>query len=284
MTETPVRLPVRDRDTHKGNYGRVALVGGSRGMAGAIALSGLAASKAGSGLVTICVPNNCQPTVANFHPGVMTRGWPDNRLGSFHHHAANQCSVLRGFDAIGIGPGLTTDLGPAFLLASILELPVPVILDADAINLIATREDLADRAQVRQQATILTPHPGEWSRISKTPARDREQQIQSAEDWAGKSGCVVVLKGAETIVTDGERTWKNQTGTPAMATGGSGDVLTGIITSLVGQGLSAWDAARLAAQVHGMAGEAAEVRLGAAAVTARELVDELRVESGNLTP
>jgi NAD(P)H-hydrate epimerase len=150
-------------------------------------------------------------------------------------------------------------------------LPLPMVVDADALNALATRRrPLADAAGPR----IVTPHPGEFTRLSGT-APPRKQQEQRAQEIARSTGCIVVLKGHATLVTDGQRSFRNTTGNPGMATGGTGDVLTGVLAALVAQGLSAWDAARLGVFLHGLAGDLAAGRLGEISVTATDLIDAL---------
>ncbi len=273
-----VQLAPREASSHKGDYGRVLIVGGSLGMAGAPALAGLAALRSGAGLVTVAVPRCIQETVSGFEPSIMTLGLggpEDESLGvkdveTLINHAAKMT-------AVALGPGLGTSLSTVALVQELHErMTQPMVVDADALNALAS-----DMAKIRSPGgpRILTPHPGEFQRLTgKVCARQTaDRAAQAAElcrqDSTGQM--VVVLKGHQTIVTDGQRYAVNPTGNPGMATGGTGDCLTGIITALVAQGLSTWDAARLGVYVHGAAGDLAAAELGQVSLIASDLIDFL---------
>lgn len=270
----PLTLPRREWDSHKGDYGRVLLVGGSRGMAGAISLSAISALQSGAGLVTLAVPDRCLETAASFNPCVMTRPLADSGTGRFSPEAAEQLAELAdGFDAFGFGPGMGTESGSAAIVRWFLQWERPRAIDADGLNILAKTDDWPQRLR---GPAVLTPHPGEWQRISGEPAKDREAQRAAAMRIAATTGAVILLKGARTFVTDGKQEYTNGTGNPGMATGGSGDVLTGLIASLLGQGLSPFDAARLGAWIHGVAGDMAAERVGGpAGITASGIADAL---------
>ncbi len=280
--QPPLRLPRRASDAHKGDFGRVALVGGSRGMTGAISLSSVAALCTGSGLVTAIVPDRCLESVAGFHPCLMTMPLTDDDAGYFGIDAAKQLTpTIAKCDAIGCGPGMTTHLGSQRIVERLVqhcqrrgEPGASVVLDADAINALA-QLNWASRPERVQSTLVLTPHPGELQRLSGASANDRPAQIEAAQRMAIACGVIVVVKGGPTIVVDEQRTWANSTGNPGMATAGCGDVLTGVITSLLGQGLSGWDAARLGVWIHGLAGDRAADRLGMHGMTALDLLDEI---------
>ena len=283
-TSAPLpRLPARPADSHKGDYGRALLIGGSRGMSGAISLAGLAALRSGAGLVTLAVPRTIQDVVAAFSPCYMTRELADD--GRFVvANAADE--ILKGAEqatAAAIGPGLgrgtaTTD----FVTRVYRELAAPLVVDADALFALAS-EPAGPAAGPR----ILTPHPGEFSRLTGRPldAKQRiDEAVELAKKWSAAGGnIVVVLKGQHTVVTDGRRLSLNQTGNPGMATGGTGDVLTGVITALLCQGLSPFDAARLGVHVHGLAGDLAAEKLGQVSLIASDLLDFLPVAFQNIT-
>ena len=261
-------------DAHKGDFGRVLLVGGSRGMAGSIALSGVAALRTGSGLVSIVCPDRCLETVASFHPALMTIPLADDPKGRFASGAVrNFNDVEPRADAIGVGPGMTTAEGSVELVKRLIsERRTPRVFDADALNIIAKH----DLATATAGDTVWTPHPGELQRLTGVPVTDRDAQIGAAAALARRTGAVVVVKGGPTVVVDGNSRHTNDTGNPGMATAGSGDVLTGIIASLLGQGLSPWDAAVTGVRLHGTAGDAAADRLGQPAVTAVDIADAIR--------
>ncbi len=268
----PLPWPARNAESHKGDHGRVVLVGGSRGMSGSIALAAMAALRSGSGLVSAIVPDRCLETVAGFDPCLMTLAAPEDRVGRFAITAAGfVADRVASVDAIGVGPGMATGPGSRMVVRRLAELgQIPRVFDADALNLIASLDGLAIPGPA-----VLTPHPGELQRLTGVSAGDRGKQIRAAVALAGRLGVVVVLKGAATLVTDGTVRWFNETGNAGMATGGSGDCLTGIITSLLGQRLSPYDAARLGVYVHGLAGDFAAAALSQTAMTAADILRHL---------
>lgn len=282
-----MKLPARKNDAHKGDFGRVMLIGGSRGMAGAIALSSIAALKTGSGLVSAAVPDRCLETVAAFHPGIMTVPLADTSDGQFAPvvglaagtDAQTLTQLFESKDAIACGPGMRTGDGASQLVEHLLEhAQTPRVLDADALNVIAARKLFDSPALPRDQTQlVITPHPGELARLTGVPADRREEQICAAEELIAKFGLTVVVKGGPTVVVypGGQGSIErhvNETGNPGMATAGSGDVLTGIITSLLGQGLSASDAARSGVHLHGLAGDIAAESETQAGMTCVEIL------------
>ena len=285
MNRPPLPFSSRNAQSHKGNFGRVLLIGGSRGMSGSIALSAIAALKTGSGLVSAAIPDRCLETVAGFHPGVMTIAMPDTDQGRFSvESAAKIHRTCRGQNAIGIGPGMTTDPGSVALVARVLSMTsIPRVVDADAINLIAA-EDLL-KHESKAGPLVLTPHPGELARLTGVPASDRPGQIDAANQLAEQHSMVIVVKGgptvvvspadADTVMENKSARWQNDTGNPGMATAGSGDVLTGVITSLLGQGLSPRDSAILGVWLHGRAGDIAADRHGQSGMTCWELLQAI---------
>ena len=275
--DCPVDLPTRSPDSHKGDFGRTLLVGGSRGMAGSIALSAIAALKTGSGLVSACIPDRCLETVAGFHCGIMTIPCSNDQQGRFAIPAAAEIRKHAAkVDAVGCGPGMTTEPGSFGIVEAILSSDVPRVLDADAINTMAIMQWPDDVMHCRDAALVLTPHPGEFARLSGVSAGDREGQISAAIDLSMKTGATIVLKGGQSVVTGAAaQQWIGTTGNPGMATAGSGDVLTGVITSLLGQGLSAWDAARLGVWIHGWAGTLAANQIGQAGMTCEDILNAL---------
>lgn len=269
--EPPVRIPSRDRESHKGDFGRVLLVGGSRGMAGSISLSAVSCLRSGAGLVTAAVPDRCLETVAGFHPCIMTMPFADTEAGEFSARAeALFCEVVERFDVVVMGPGMGTGEGSQALVSRAVALEKPLVLDADALNVLGRWDGW--RKQVRA-SIVMTPHPGEFQRLSGLGAGDRVGQESAAREMAAEVGCVILLKGPVTFVTDGEREYRNQTGNPGMASGGSGDCLTGLIGALLGQGLEGFQAAAAGAWAHGVAGDLAAARWGEPGMTAAELQD-----------
>lgn len=261
-------IPKREADSHKGTYGRLLLVGGSRGMAGSISLSAIAALRSGAGLVTVAVPDCIIDTVSSFHPCYMTFPLHEQPDGSIGKEARSQLeTIVDQFDCIGVGPGLRNNSETQILVDWINQrCRMPVVFDADALNAISSLADLKFF-----YPRVLTPHPGEFKRLAKKSEASPERAIE----FARQRQATIVLKGHRTIVTDGVSSFVNMTGNPGMATGGSGDVLTGIICAWIGQGLSPLDAAKLAVHVHGIAGDKAADVLGQISLTASDIADHL---------
>lgn len=268
------RLPPRKQDAHKGDFGRALLIGGSRGMAGAIALAGMACLRGGAGLVRLAVPESILDTVAGFEPSYMTLPLPADAAGRISKSASDL--LLNHFvasDCVACGPGLSrsdelTDLVRRWFTS----VPKPMVLDADGLFPLSPEHGGLTPAVFPR---VLTPHPGEFARLCGEPPDvrpSRDEQVSAAVALAEKFGLVIVLKGHRTVITDGRRTVENQTGNPGMATGGSGDVLTGLITALICQRLPAWEAAVLAAHVHGLAGDLAAAELTQVSLIASDLV------------
>ncbi len=267
------RLASRPLDSHKGDYGRVLLIGGSQGMAGAIALAGMSTLRSGAGLVTLATPAVCQPTVASFEPGLMTIPLPCDPAGRITLGAFTDLERhLHSATVIAIGPGLGQSDDLTTLVGKLYrDVPQPMILDADALNALARQTHLLPHASGKR---ILTPHPGEFARLTgreRIPTNPEERETL-ARDFARHNQLTVVLKGHHTIITDGEHLALNQTGNAGMATGGTGDILTGIITAITTQHLEPYAAARLGCHVHGLAGDLAASELGEISLIASDLI------------
>lgn len=282
----PLRLPSRSSSAHKGNFGRLLLIGASRGMSGSIAMSALAALRTGAGLVTAAVPDRCLETVASFHPSIMTVAADDTDQGTFSVQAVAELSDrFSKVSAIGCGPGMTTGAGSIRMVERLLETrSVPRILDADALNclagLLSSGESVAETPMSLPQGRawgplVLTPHPGELERLTGVPPTDSPGQLDAAKALSEAISAVIVVKGGPTRVVQSREVWTNTTGNAGMATAGSGDVLTGVIAALLGQGLSPWDAARLGVWAHGLAGDFAADVWGQIGMTSREILDSL---------
>ncbi len=279
------QLHSRAVDSHKGNFGRVLIIGGSRNMAGAPALAGMAALRSGAGLVTLAVPRSIQATVASFEPSYMTIGFGSvDDDGFLAEQDGDILSIADSVTTVALGPGLGMASGTMELVIDLYEnIQQPLVVDADALNALAQQSDSWDEVAGPR---ILTPHPGEFERLvgepcATTPAARATQAAQLClQDPQGQT--TVVLKGHQTIVTDGQQYAINSTGNPGMATGGTGDCLTGIITALVGQGLTCWEAARLGTKVHGTAGDLAAEELGQVSLQASDLVKYLPGAFNNL--
>jgi NAD(P)H-hydrate epimerase len=277
MTEfstTPLPcLPRRPPDSHKGDFGRVLLIGGSRGMTGAMGLAGMSALRGGAGLVTLAVPEPCLETIAGYDPCYMTAPLAADCAGRISGSSRDDLvKLIERADVVAVGPGLGRSEALVDLVCWLYEsIRQPAVFDADGLNALAARPEKLTRPGGPR---ILTPHPGEFARLLGKPTpsdADRNIVAECASRW----NCVLVLKGHRTRVSDGSTTFENTTGNPGMATGGSGDVLTGLIAALLGQGLSALDAARLGVYVHGRAGDLAAESLGEVSLIARDLIDSL---------
>jgi NAD(P)H-hydrate epimerase len=244
-------------------------------MSGSVAMSAIAALHCGAGLVTAAVPDRCLETVAGFHPALMTIPLPDSVPGCFALEAAGELATSIGStSAIGCGPGMTTGPGSLRIVDRLISrTDVPRVFDADAINTIAMHDMLAGISDAGPM--VLTPHPGELQRLTGAPPTDRPAQIAAAQRMAADHGLVVVVKGGPTVTVCEAEVWTNTTGNPGMATAGTGDVLTGVITSLLAQGLSPFDAARLGVWIHGKAGDLAARQHGQAGMTAIEILREI---------
>ena len=268
-------LPPRPLDAHKGLFGRVLLVGGSQGMAGAIALAGMASLRSGAGLVTLAVPRGSLSVVAGFDPAYMTIPLEEDARGRVAASARRRLERLRTWaTVVACGPGLGRSVELSRLVAWMyMEWTQPLIIDADGLNALAARRAL-DRPHAGPR--ILTPHVGEFRRLVELPERaDRGTLEAAAAALAQRAQVVVVLKGAGSLITDGARRVHNTTGNPGLAKGGTGDVLTGVIAALVGQGLSLFDAAQLGCHLHGRAGDQAAASIGQLGMTARDVIAAL---------
>ncbi|MCA8987629.1 MAG: NAD(P)H-hydrate dehydratase [Planctomycetaceae bacterium] len=264
-------LPPRDREGHKGTFGTVMIIGGSLGMAGAAGLAGMAALRTGCGLVFVACPKEVQSTIASYEPSYLTLGLVADDSGILTKETRDQFyATLRKASAIAIGPGLgKSRLAQELTLELFNGSSKPVVLDADALNLIA---EAKSDFQAANGVRILTPHPGEMSRLTGLSIAEIEKSREEiALDFAARQGCVLVLKGPHTVVTNGDDYYVNRTGNSGMATGGSGDVLTGVITSLLAQGLTPFAAAQLGVYLHGLAGDLAATRTGEHGVIASDL-------------
>ena len=280
------RLAVRQRDSSKRDYGRVLVVGGATGMAGAPALAAMAALRSGAGLVDLAAPEGVATIAAGFDPCVMTHPLPARADGTFAHDALEPIAALASrADALAVGPGLGRSEAIEGIVGRLWrEFPGPAVFDADALWWLARLdpEALATHAGPR----VLTPHAGEMRRFladgSATGASPTPRVLEEAAgSLATECGLVILLKGPDTLITDGSRQARNTTGNPGMASGGSGDVLTGILAALfcqpqAGPGaprrFDPFDAARVAAWVHGRAGDLAAADLGELSLTARDLI------------
>lgn len=242
-------LPRRRRDSHKGDHGKLLLLCGSRGYTGAAALAAMGALRVGAGLVCLAVPESIYAIEAVKLTEPVVLPLPDEG-GMLSEQAIPAIrSLLPKMDAVLFGCGMGLGAGPEAVLKFLLkECPCPLILDADGITLAAEHMDLL---RGRTGSTILTPHDGEFLRLSPPEGERKAQTVALARGL----GVTLLRKGHRTLITDGKECYVNQTGNPGMAVGGSGDVLSGVIAGLLGQGLPPLQAAACGAWLHGAAGD-----------------------------
>ncbi|HMO13970.1 MAG TPA: NAD(P)H-hydrate dehydratase [Pirellulaceae bacterium] len=273
---TPLRVPQRKRDCHKGDVGRLLFIGGSLGMSGAIGLSGLAALRSGAGLVSIATPDLCLPLVSAVSPCLMTRPLVSQN-GKIAKDAARHLEILVAeHDVVGIGPGLGREPDLDQMVLQLYESTTrPMVCDADALNALASQESWIARSLAKAGPRVLTPHPGEFVRLARETFDSRQAMCQAAQQLAAESQTVIVLKGHNSLITDGVRQYYCQTGNPGMATAGSGDVLTGMIAALIGQGLDVFSAAVTGCHLHGLSGDLAIEVLGEHSLMATDIIDFL---------
>ncbi len=280
--DTLAKLPRRPPDAHKGDFGRVLIVGGSRGMVGAVALAANSALRGGAGLVTFAAPEPVQLTIAGLCPCATSVPLSCDGGGQLKREAVREMvDTASRCDVLALGPGMGVGPTQQNLIRAAIEQTLPLVMDADGLNNLST----IDRwTELRCAPAVLTPHPGEFARLTGTPTeriqQDRERiAVTTAQKWNSDGPddvpLVLVLKGAGTVVTDGRRVNVNGGGNPGMATGGSGDVLTGLIAALIGQGLEMFEASCLGVFCHSRAGDLAAEKLGEISLIASDLLDFL---------
>jgi len=268
-------VPVRAADSHKGDFGRVLIIAGSTGRTGAAHLSAIGALRSGAGLVTIATPRSCVPVVAAMAPEYMTEPLDETPSGTVDFAAIDRVLDIKT-DVIAVGPGLGQSEGTAAFVQALLErAEVPLVLDADALNAFAGDPDsLMGREDV---GVVITPHPGEMARLLNISTEAvQHDRLRHARAFAVAHRVHVVLKGHRTIIAapDG-RTFVNLTGNAGMATGGTGDLLTGMVAAWFAQLLDAEAACKLAVYLHGTAGDLAEADEGEVALVAGDVASRL---------
>ena len=258
-------LKPRPRDSHKGMFGTAVIIGGDHGMVGAALLAGRAALKLGAGIVHVGLLAEQAPVVDMLQPELML-------------HRADKVMHLPRPDVFAIGCGMGTSVPAYKLLYEALKLDCPLVLDADALNLLARHADLQDDLRQRSAPALLTPHPAEAARLlGSSTAEVQAARVEAAQRLAHQLNCGVVLKGADSIcITRGGKTFVNRTGNPGMSAPGMGDVLTGMLAAFIAQGMAADDALLLAVYLHGAAGDALAQQHAAVGMTATEVTEWAR--------
>jgi NAD(P)H-hydrate epimerase len=260
VSRAPKKLPKRELDAHKGTFGSVLVIAGSEFMLGAAILCARGALRGGAGLVRVALPHALCAPLMTACPSAMTLDRADKTALR---------SALAAADAVVVGPGLGATAQTKRVVAEALKFAAsPVVLDADSLNVLAPLSGPVLGAQPK----VLLPHPGEAARLlSCTTEEVQRDRDGAAAQLSAQSGAIAVLKGAGTIVCEGTRRYRNTTGNPGMATGGSGDVLAGLVAALLAQGMEPFDAACLAVHVHGKAGDRVSKRLSQAGLIAEDL-------------
>jgi len=270
--ERELQRLARQPDAHKGQFGHVLVLAGSTGFAGAACLAAEGALRSGAGLVTLGVPASLLPVVAAKLTACMTRPFREVPGGALALGALPDIlAFAERCDVVAVGPGIGRRRSTAKLVhALVRSLGKPLVLDADGLNAL---EGEADILRDARGPVVLTPHPGEMARLAGLPTREIQvRRAEAARELAARFSVVVALKGQGTVVTDGEETYVNDTGNPGMASGGTGDVLTGMVAGLLAQGLEPFAAACLAVHLHGLAGDIAAEETGQHALTATDLL------------
>ncbi|NQT33118.1 MAG: NAD(P)H-hydrate dehydratase [Candidatus Omnitrophica bacterium] len=270
------KIPGRREDSHKGDYGKVLVIAGSPGMTGAAYLASQGALLSGSGLVTCGVPQSLNAIMEVKLTEVMTLALPETQEGTISAKAKVKIlDFAEKCDVIAIGPGLGRNKDIQTLINDLLEaVEIPVVLDADGINALEGRMEILTKREAR---TVITPHPGEMSRLmGKSAGIVQSNREEFAKSIAEVTGSVVCLKGHRTVVASPEgNTYINETGNSGMASGGTGDVLTGMIASFIGQGVGDYSAAVCAAYLHGLSGDIASEKKGQFSMIATDLLEYL---------
>lgn len=277
--EVAMLIEPRPRDANKGSFGHVLVIGGSLGKAGAAAMAGMSALRTGAGLSTVATPKSVLDTVAGFHPELMTEPCEETEAGTISLRAleyAHIDNLVKGKTVLAVGPGISRhDETAEFVRTVVQKYSTPMVLDADGLNAFDGR---ADKLSGQGRALVITPHPGEMARLTglSIPEVQRDR-IGIARSFARKHEVTVVLKGHRTLIAqpDGE-VWVNTTGNPGMATGGTGDVLTGMVAGMIAQNPQrVTEAVAAAVHLHGLAGDIACEMVGEQSLVATDLIKAL---------
>lgn len=269
-------LPVRRKNSHKGTYGRLGIIGGSKGMAGSIYLSSKASLRSGSGLVYTIVPNDLSNILSIKLTEAIIRPVEDRGKGYFILDSLKGIEKnIEGLDVIALGPGFGLDNERVKVVEEILKMTKkPIVLDADGLNSVSKKPEILIN---RDGKTVITPHPGELSRLLKVSVEEiQNNRIKYCKIASEKYNTITVLKGANTVVCNSKgEVYINETGNPGMATAGSGDVLTGIISSFIGQGIGLYKSSILGTYIHGLAGDLAKKDKGEYGLIAGDILENI---------
>ena len=273
----------RKAETHKGDYGRVGVIAGSVGFTGAAYLTSFAALRTGSGYVFTYVPESIYQIMSIKLTEAIVLPVDDCGTGAFSGESLNDLlEYISGMDVLAVGPGIGVDANRTYLLKELIRSSKkPIVLDADALNCIAKEVSILGGGDA---PLVVTPHPGELARLLGISVSEVQgNRVYYSELLAKKYNIIVILKGSETVVSSyNKETYINKTGNPGMATAGSGDVLTGIVASLIGQGLDVFEASKLGVYLHGKAGDLSSDRLGEHGMLASDIIDDLPIAIKNM--
>ena len=274
--ERLIKLKKRPKDSHKGDFGHIFILAGSRGLTGAAALCSNAALRSGAGLVTLGIPVSLNSIMSRKLTEVMTLSLAETKEQTLSLKAEQEIlKKANSSDAIVIGPGLSRNAETGKLIRNlVVKIEKPMVLDADALNAVSEKTEILGKIKTKY---IITPHPGEMARLTnKSLNYIKNNRLIVAKKFSHDYNAVVVLKGAGTIVAEsGGKYYVNTTGNPGMATAGSGDVLAGIIAGFLGQGLNEFDAARSGVYMHGLAGDIAAEDKGEAGLIAGDILENI---------
>lgn len=269
-------LAPRRPDANKGNFGHVLVVGGSVGKAGAAAMAGMSALRVGAGLSTVATAKSVLPTVAGFHPELMTESLPETDAGTISLRALEYGrfdGLVHGKTVLAIGPGISRQTETSeFVRTMVARYKLPMVVDADGLNAF---EGSADKLHGRDHPLVITPHPGEMARLCGSTIKDiLRDRINVARTFAREHQCITVLKGHRTLIAEpGGEIWVNTTGNPGMATGGTGDILTGMVSGFMAQNPDRLlDTVLAAVYLHGLAGDVVRETLGEQCLVATDLI------------
>lgn len=268
-------LPKRKADSNKGDFGKALVVAGSKGMTGAAVLSAYSLLRSGAGLVTLAVPDSQRAIAAGFYPELMTVGLPE-KDGIISQSAMGKIlKLIQGKDVVVFGPGLGKGGDITLILEELLSnYHGKLLIDADGLNALGKNINILDKKNCQ---VVITPHPGEMSRLTGVGVDEiQKNRAKTAQEFADKFDVTVVLKGSDTIVAQsGKEIFLNPTGNCGMATAGTGDVLSGVVSAFLGQGMDTFDAARLGVYIHGLAGDIAKEALGEYGMIASDVANNI---------
>lgn len=267
-------LVSREKISHKGTYGKIGIIGGSKGMSGAPFLASSSALRTGSGLVYTMVPEVISNIIEIKTIEAIVKSFKGSDEGFSKASVKDIISFSNNLDVVALGPGLGLDKDRIELVGYLLKsLNCPIVLDADGINAISKNKEILKHTK---EKIVLTPHPMEFSRlIDMDIEKIQDNREKYTKEFAEKYNLILVLKGHKTVVSDGKSVYINSTGNPGMATAGSGDVLTGIITSLIGQGVESFNAAKLGVYLHGLAADIVKEKIGEHGLIASDIINTI---------